>query len=147
MRLSRMRMHACLLRRALTPGAMLISRGSPKFQQTTLGSYPVPPEQELLWKNRMKAYGGYIQQTISPFQMKALWPFWHTFPARYFSTLDCLCIALVHYSRSREMPARGCDAAAPGGGGVELTTKGRTENLGLSDADVQNRIKATLGSS
>ncbi|CDJ46351.1 hypothetical protein, conserved [Eimeria brunetti] len=77
-----MRIHPSLLRRALTPGALLNSRGSPKFEQVTLGSYPVPPEQELLWKNRMKAYGGYYQQTISPFQMKFIWPFWHTFPAR-----------------------------------------------------------------
>ncbi|PHJ16271.1 vivax protein [Cystoisospora suis] len=56
--------------------------GSPKFEQKMLGSYPVSPEFEMVWRDRMTAHGGYIQQTISPYQLKFIYPFWHTFPAR-----------------------------------------------------------------
>lgn len=57
-------------------------RASPKFEQKMLGSYPVPPEFELVWRDRMTAPGGYIQQSISPYQLKFIYPYWHTFPAR-----------------------------------------------------------------
>lgn len=33
----------------------------------------------------MISYGGHIQQTISPYQMKVVYPYWHTFPARVWA--------------------------------------------------------------
>ncbi|PFH35017.1 hypothetical protein BESB_059040 [Besnoitia besnoiti] len=56
--------------------------GAPKFERKMLGSYPVAPEFEMVWRDRLTAHGGYIQQTISPYQLKFIYPFWHTFAAR-----------------------------------------------------------------
>ncbi|SJK85849.1 conserved Plasmodium protein, unknown function [Babesia microti strain RI] len=61
---------------------------TPKYHQKPLGSYPIPPEQEMLWKNRRKCYGGFYQQSISPFQLKIFYPLIHQFPARFWAKLS-----------------------------------------------------------
>lgn len=50
-----------------------------RLDQTRIpgGTFPVPPEQKFTWKNRTAAYGGYIQQSISFYQMKTMWPYMH----------------------------------------------------------------------
>ncbi|SBS83197.1 conserved Plasmodium protein, unknown function [Plasmodium ovale] len=63
----------------------VVKRETPKFEQKPLGSYPVPPEAEMMWRNRHTAYGGYIQQTVSPFQQKIMYPFWHMAFARWWA--------------------------------------------------------------
>ncbi|CAD2086067.1 conserved Plasmodium protein, unknown function [Plasmodium vinckei lentum] len=63
----------------------IIKKETPKHEQKPLGSYPVPPEAEMMWRNRHTAYGGYIQQTISPFQQKIVYPFWHMALARWWA--------------------------------------------------------------
>ncbi|KAF8819619.1 hypothetical protein IE077_000752, partial [Cardiosporidium cionae] len=63
----------------------LPGRVTPHREQKPLGSYPVPPEAELVWKNRLTSRGGFIAQTISPYQQKILFPFWHTLPARWWA--------------------------------------------------------------
>ncbi|CRG95288.1 conserved Plasmodium protein, unknown function [Plasmodium gallinaceum] len=63
----------------------VVKKATPKFEQKPLGKYPIPPEAEMTWKNRHTAYGGYIQQTISPFQQKIMYPFWHMAMARWWA--------------------------------------------------------------
>ncbi|EUD65706.1 hypothetical protein C922_03954 [Plasmodium inui San Antonio 1] len=63
----------------------VVKKETPKFEQKPLGSYPIPPEAEMMWRNRHTAYGGYIQQTISPFQQKIMYPFWHMALARWWA--------------------------------------------------------------
>ncbi|KAF8821089.1 hypothetical protein IE077_002474 [Cardiosporidium cionae] len=76
----------------------LPGRVTPHREQKPLGSYPVPPEAELVWKNRLTARGGFIAQTISPYQQKIIFPFWHTLPAR-LDIYKCInSINLTHAS-------------------------------------------------
>jgi len=56
-------------------------RKTSKKDQKRLGSYPVPAEMELLWKNRTTAHCEWIQQSVSAYQMKVMWPMIHSFPA------------------------------------------------------------------
>ncbi|AFZ80268.1 hypothetical protein BEWA_031210 [Theileria equi strain WA] len=62
--------------------AKMPKRITSKHHQKPLGSYPAPPEQEMLWKNRRTIPGGYFQQSISPFQLKFLYPIIHQWSAR-----------------------------------------------------------------
>lgn len=66
-------------------GASLPKRITSKHNQKTLGSYPFPPEHEMLWKNRRAIPGGYFHQAISPFQLKFCYPLIHQAYARYVS--------------------------------------------------------------
>eukprot|EP00922_Rhytidocystis_sp_ex-Travisia-forbesii_P027372 GHVS01040109.1.p1 GENE.GHVS01040109.1~~GHVS01040109.1.p1 ORF type:complete len:122 (+),score=5.41 GHVS01040109.1:62-427(+) len=70
---------ASLLRRSC-PGSYLLrlpTRGSTRLDQQRLGKFPVPPEHYFQWKSRLQSHGGYIQQSISFYQLKTIWPFWH----------------------------------------------------------------------
>eukprot|EP00811_Abedinium_folium_P017308 NODE_26235_length_558_cov_5.227378.p1 GENE.NODE_26235_length_558_cov_5.227378~~NODE_26235_length_558_cov_5.227378.p1 ORF type:complete len:116 (-),score=28.04 NODE_26235_length_558_cov_5.227378:188-535(-) len=51
---------------------------------TRLGSYPVPPEASVLWKNRFQVPGGQIQQSMSPYQQKIMWQYFWNYPARWY---------------------------------------------------------------
>uniref|UniRef100_A0A7S1AS65 Cytochrome b-c1 complex subunit 8 n=1 Tax=Noctiluca scintillans TaxID=2966 RepID=A0A7S1AS65_NOCSC len=49
-----------------------------------IGTYPVPPEQYVWWKNRFQVPGGQIQQSISPFQQKVMFQYFHNGPSRWY---------------------------------------------------------------
>ncbi|EAN33567.1 putative integral membrane protein [Theileria parva strain Muguga] len=66
----------------------ILKRITPKFTQKPLGSYPFPPEHEMVWKNRRTVLGGYFQQSISPFQLKFVYPVIHQAPARMWAKLS-----------------------------------------------------------
>ncbi|EDO06791.1 putative integral membrane protein [Babesia bovis T2Bo] len=65
--------------------ASLPKRITPKHHQKPLGSYPFPPEHEMLWKNRRQVPGGYFHQAISPFQLKFCYPLIHQAYARIWA--------------------------------------------------------------
>ncbi|CDR95928.1 hypothetical protein, conserved [Babesia bigemina] len=56
-----------------------------KHNQKPLGSYPFPPEHEMLWKNRRNVPGGYFHQAVSPFQLKFCYPLIHQGYARIWA--------------------------------------------------------------
>eukprot|EP01068_Selenidium_serpulae_P002258 Selendium_serpulae@DN2333_c0_g1_i1.p2 len=58
-----------------------------KHDQVVKGSYPVPPEYEHWWGNKRICHGGAVEQTVSPYQMKVLWPYAKLYPARIYSIL------------------------------------------------------------
>ena len=50
----------------------------------TLGSYPVPPENYIWWKNRWQVPGGEIRQQVSPFQLKIMWQYFYNNPSKWY---------------------------------------------------------------
>lgn len=86
-------------------GASLPKRITSKHNQKTLGSYPFPPEHEMLWKNRRAIPGGYFHQAISPFQLKFCYPLIHQAYARLWAKTSQMfwwviwpfCMAIVGY--------------------------------------------------
>ncbi|ORM39827.1 uncharacterized protein BXIN_0161 [Babesia sp. Xinjiang] len=65
--------------------AKVPKRITSKHNQKPLGSYPFPPEHEMLWKNRRTVPGGYFHQAISPFQLKFCYPLVHQAYARIWA--------------------------------------------------------------
>ncbi|GIX66282.1 uncharacterized protein BcabD6B2_57180 [Babesia caballi] len=65
--------------------AKIPKRITSKHNQKPLGSYPFPPEHEMLWKNRRTVPGGYFHQAISPFQLKFCYPLIHQGYARIWA--------------------------------------------------------------
>merc|ERR1711924_250398 len=49
-----------------------------------LGSYPVPPENYIWWKNRWQVPGGEIRQQVSPFQLKIMWQYFYNNPSKWY---------------------------------------------------------------
>jgi len=53
-----------------------------------LGTYPVPPDQFIWWKNRYQVPGGQIEQTVSQFQQKVMWQYFHSNPGKWWNRLS-----------------------------------------------------------
>merc|ERR1712118_359492 len=49
-----------------------------------IGSYPVPPENYIWWKNRWQVPGGQITQQVSPFQLKIMWQYFYNNPSKWY---------------------------------------------------------------
>jgi len=79
-----------LLRRAAARVSQISQplRKTPGFHQKRLGSYPVPPEASIWWLNRFQVPGGHILQSMSPFQQKIMWQYFHNFPSRWYWRLS-----------------------------------------------------------
>jgi len=76
-------MMAMLLRRAIGRAA-LPTRITTNMNRKCVGSYPIPPETYVWWKNRWQVPVGEIRQSVSPFQLKMMWQYFYNFPARWY---------------------------------------------------------------
>ncbi|KAK1442163.1 hypothetical protein BgAZ_401930 [Babesia gibsoni] len=72
-------------RESADPAAKIPKRITSKHHQKPLGSYPFPPEHEMLWKNRRNVPGGYFYQGLSPFHLKFCYPLVHQAYARIWA--------------------------------------------------------------
>ncbi|UVC54052.1 hypothetical protein MACJ_003380 [Theileria orientalis] len=66
----------------------VLKRITGKHEQKPLGKYPYPPEDEMFWKNRRTAHGGYFQHSISAHQLKFIYPVFHQAPARVWAKIS-----------------------------------------------------------
>mmetsp|Transcript_22621 Transcript_22621/g.41665 ORF Transcript_22621/g.41665 Transcript_22621/m.41665 type:complete len:117 (+) Transcript_22621:101-451(+) len=75
-----------ILRRAMVRASQTAAplRKTPVRDQTRLGTYPVPPESYVLWKNRFQVPGGEIRQSFSPYQQKVMWQYFWAAPTRWY---------------------------------------------------------------
>mmetsp|Transcript_46869 Transcript_46869/g.123939 ORF Transcript_46869/g.123939 Transcript_46869/m.123939 type:complete len:116 (-) Transcript_46869:79-426(-) len=78
--MSALRRAAARVRNATQP-----LRKAPEWEQKRLGKYPVPPETHVWWLNRTTAPGGYVMQSVSPYQQKIMWQWFHNFPTRWYT--------------------------------------------------------------
>eukprot|EP00929_Paragymnodinium_shiwhaense_P049567 TRINITY_DN249_c0_g1_i1.p1 TRINITY_DN249_c0_g1~~TRINITY_DN249_c0_g1_i1.p1 ORF type:complete len:116 (-),score=27.95 TRINITY_DN249_c0_g1_i1:175-522(-) len=75
-----------MLQRAVARAKQAVAplRKTPGFHQKRLGSYPVPPEASIWWLNRFQVPGGQILQSMSPYQQKFMWQYFHNAPSRWY---------------------------------------------------------------
>ena len=59
-------------------------RKSTARDQKRLGSYPVSAEFYVHWKNRFQVPGVQVMQSVSPFQQKWYWQYWHVNPGKWW---------------------------------------------------------------